>query len=186
MDSIDTYESSGQLGIVMEYFSEVSLAEFARRNRPIDNGILQKITKQICEGLLHLHSFGISHRDIKPDNILIDQEHNIKIIDFGFATSHEQEEVVVAGTPQYMAPELISKRNYDPLKADIWALGVMLYWLATGFFPQAAETKKKKSSNNIKKVEDQCVQFPVSIHPGLEHLLRKILRPCPKERASLL
>jgi carbon catabolite-derepressing protein kinase len=51
---------------------------------------------------------------------------------------------VIAGTPQFMAPELIGRKNYDPLKADIWAFGIMLYWMALGYFPQDANPKKKK------------------------------------------
>jgi carbon catabolite-derepressing protein kinase len=51
---------------------------------------------------------------------------------------------VIAGTPKFMAPELISRKNYDPLKADIWAFGIMLYWMALGYFPQDANPKKKK------------------------------------------
>ena len=163
----------------MEYFSDTSLTDFAKSSRPIENHVLQKITKQICEGLVHLHSFGMSHRDIKPDNILIDKEHRIKIIDFGFSTNQEQNVVIVAGTPQYMAPELIAKKNYDPLKSDVWALGISLYWLATGFFPQEADLKKKK--NIPKKLDPELdLHFPVSIHPGLEYLLKKILNPNPK------
>lgn len=123
----------------------------------------------------------MSHRDIKPENILIDHEHQIKIIDFGFSTNQEQEVVVVAGTPQYMAPELIAKKHYDPLKADIWALGITLYWISTGFFPQEADSKKKKNSSTSKKLENEVgLHFPVDIHPGLEYLLRKILNPNPK------
>ena len=60
----------------------------------------------------------------------------LKIIDFGFATNGTEDEVVVAGTPYFMPPELIAKKNYDPIKADVWAVGILLYWLATGYFPQ--------------------------------------------------
>ena len=96
---------------------------------------------------MHLHSYGISHRDIKPENILVNDHGDIKIIDFGFATSQELEEVVVAGTPQYMAPELVLRKNYDPFKADVWALGIMLYWVTLGYYPQEADNKKKKLVN---------------------------------------
>ena len=125
----------------------------------------------------------MAHRDIKPENILIDKENRIKIIDFGFSTTQDQEKVVVAGTPQYMAPELINKKNYDPMKADIWALGIMLYWLATGFFPQGADPRKKKTTKKIET--DFELHFPVSINPGLEYLLRKMLKHNPKERIGL-
>lgn len=76
---------------------------------------------------------------------MINESAEVKIIDFGFATTSELTEVVIAGTPQYMAPELVARKNYDPLKADIWALGIMLYWMAFGFFPQDADQKKKKN-----------------------------------------
>ena len=57
------------------------------------------------------------------------------------------------------------RKNYDPLKADIWSFGIMLYWLALGYFPQDADNKKKISS--IKKWEDFKLHFPVDINPGL-------------------
>ncbi len=90
--------------------------------------------------------------------------------------------MVVAGTPQYMAPELIARKNYDPFKADIWALGIMLYWMACGFFPQEADKRKKVS---VKRGEGFALCFPASINPGLEYLLTKMLNPNPKERIEL-
>lgn len=90
--------------------------------------------------------------------------------------------MVVAGTPQYMAPELIARKNYDPLKADIWAFGIMVYWISCGFFPQDVENKKKTvGSKNL----NFDLQFPIDINPGLEYLLRKMLNPNPKERITL-
>lgn len=84
-----------------------------------------------------------------------------------------------------MAPELVSRKNYDPLKADVWAFGVMLYWIALGYFPQDADTKKKKNItvNNImlsKKWEDFTLNFPIDFNPGLEYLLRRMLQTDPK------
>jgi serine/threonine protein kinase len=90
----------------------------------------------------------------------------------------ELDEVVVAGTPKYMAPELIIKKNYDPLKADVWSFGVMLYWIALGYFPQDADNKKYRVENS--KNGSIHLYFPVDINPGLEYLLRKMLNPNPK------
>jgi len=79
-----------------------------------------------------------------------------------------------------MAPELITRKNYDPQKADVWAFGVMLYWVALGYFPHDADTKRKKTVNvhNLmtnKKWEELKLNFPVDINPGLEYLLRRML-----------
>jgi serine/threonine protein kinase len=77
-----------------------------------------------------------------------------------------------------MAPELIIRKNYDPLKADVWAFGIMLYWIALGYFPQDVDKKQLKVINN--KVSQMNLYFPIDINPGLEYLLRKMLHPDPK------
>ena len=69
----------------MEYFSANSLSHFIKTNRPLKIELLQSITKQLAAGLAYLHSKGMAHRDMKPDNILIDSDFQVKIIDFGFA-----------------------------------------------------------------------------------------------------
>lgn len=79
----------------------------------------------------------IVHRDIKLENILIDQHFNIKIIDFGFAIQILPNKTVTifCGTPCYMAPEIVKKLKYTPAPTDIWAFGVLVYILMTGTFP---------------------------------------------------
>lgn len=100
----------------------------------------------------------------------------------------DEQEVKIAGTPQYMCPQLINKKNYNPFKADIWAFGIMLYWLALGYFPQDTDQKKKKNlkyvlrSNSI----DHGLQlhFPIDMNPGLQYLLTKMLKPEPDDRIN--
>lgn len=83
----------------------------------------------------------------------------------------EHSEVKIAGTPYYMSPELLSKKQYDPFKADIWAFGILLYWLVLGYFPQDNESPRKKKTT--KKMQ---LHFPVDMHPGIEYLISKMLQ----------
>ncbi len=93
-----------------------------------------------------MHSKKIAHRDLKPENILINLDCEIKIIDLGLAMIGDHSEMKIAGTPFYMCPELVHRKNYDPFKADIWAFGILLYWITLGYFPQDNSQKKKKRS----------------------------------------
>ena len=100
--------------------------------------------KQIAEGIEYLHSQNIAHRDIKLDNILIEDKTNmVKIIDFGFSVmcSSMQKLKIFCGTPSYMAPEITMKKEYDGKTVDMWALGVLLYVMLTGTFPFKGTTE---------------------------------------------
>ena len=83
----------------------------------------------------YLHSKNISHRDIKLENMLMDDTKNIKVIDFGFATTSLKPLNVFCGTPNYMAPEIVAKKEYLGAPADIWACGIVLYVMLAGKFP---------------------------------------------------
>ena len=92
-----------------------------------------------------MHSNLICHRDLKIENILVSDRQRIKIIDFGFSI-RTQEDVnlkIFCGTSAYMSPEIVRKTEYNGFKADIWALGVVLYVLLTGRFPFKAKTEKE-------------------------------------------
>lgn len=85
----------------------------------------------------YLHTQNIAHRDIKLDNILIEENTNmIKVIDFGFSVICSAQKLkIFCGTPSYMAPEIVQKREYEGKPVDMWALGVMLFAMLTGTFP---------------------------------------------------
>ena len=82
------------------------------------------------------------HRDLKLENLMLDKNGYVKIIDFGFACISREKLRVFCGTPSYMSPEIVSKREYSGPSADIWACGIILFVLLTGTVPFKAQTEK--------------------------------------------
>ncbi len=136
-------EEKGSPYITMEYVSGEDLKSSMRRfgNLPIGKAI--SITKQICEGLEEAHSLGVVHRDLKPNNIMIDQNGNARIMDFGIARTVKGKGItgsgVMIGTPQYMSPEQVEGKDVD-LRSDIYSLGIILYEMLTDRVPFEGET----------------------------------------------
>ena len=126
---------------VIELAENGSLANIIRHT----GGLGEELTKfyflQIWHAIMHIHSFGIAHMDIKPGNILLDKFYNAKITDFGVSVDGLQTDWfddTIRGTKSYMAPEvsyLLSTETYDAYKADIYSLGVLLYVMLFGELP---------------------------------------------------
>jgi serine/threonine protein kinase len=91
-----------------------------------------------------MHARGICHRDVKAENIIVGDHGKLKIIDFGFSVQFQPEKGlgVFCGTSHYMAPEIIQKKRYNGMKADIWALGVLCVYMLTAVFPFRGATEK--------------------------------------------
>lgn len=85
----------------------------------------------------YLHSMNIIHRDIKLENIIIDSKKNVKIIDFGFGSCTPKSKLLnfFCGTPSYMPPEIVLKKNYIGPYVDIWSIGILLFIMLCGVFP---------------------------------------------------
>lgn len=85
----------------------------------------------------YIHSQNIVHRDLKLENILIDDRNNLKLIDFGFSVhiGPDQKLKIFCGTPSYMAPEIVQKKEYSGYATDIWSMGIILFVLLNGHFP---------------------------------------------------
>jgi len=131
------YQKGKRLYIGMELCAEGSLRERLRQ------GVLseeegRKVAIQLLEALKYLHSLGIIHRDIKAENVLIDDFGNVKLADFGFARDLNCFNMSIVGSPFHLSPEL-STGSYDE-KSDIWSLGVLLYFALLGEYPFQGKT----------------------------------------------
>lgn len=135
----ETLETNHHINIIMEYVGGPSLYSYLKSqpSKKLPENEARRIFKQITEALQYCHKKCITHRDIKLENLLMDENKNIKLIDFGFSTymPNDQKVKMFCGTPSYMAPEIVLKKEYCGPPADIWALGVLLFALLCGYFP---------------------------------------------------
>lgn len=117
----------------------------------------------------YCHSHDIAHRDIKLENIHIINKKTIKLIDFGFSISlkHKGRLNLFCGTPSYMPPEIVSKVSYYGKPADIWALGILLFKMLTGYFP----FKGRNDRELFRKIKQGKFSLPKNISNDLKELI---------------
>ncbi len=175
-------EEEGTHFITMEYVPGEDLKSSLRRMGPLSAGKTVFIARQICEGLAEAHRLGVVHRDLKPQNIMIDKEGNARIMDFGIARSIVGKGItgagVMIGTPEYMSPEQAEVKEVDQ-RSDIYSLGVILYEMVTGRVPFEGETPLgiaiKHKSEVPKDPRERNAQIP-------EDLSRLILKCLEKDK----
>jgi hypothetical protein len=129
--------------ITMEYVPGEDLKSLIRRKERLAEDEAISLAGQVCAGLGEAHRLGITHRDLKPQNIMIDEEGKARIMDFGIARSQETrgvtEEGLIIGTPDYMSPEQVEGGEAEP-RSDVYSLGVVLYEMVTGRVPFEGKT----------------------------------------------
>ena len=140
---IDRGESDGQQYIVFEYVDGESLKELVDRTGPLPVRRVIELGLQIADALAFAHQHGLVHRDVKPQNVLINSEGEAKVTDFGIARSLDVEHGVtetgtVLGTSNYLSPEQARGQQVSPA-TDVYSLGVVLYELLTGAVPFPGE-----------------------------------------------
>ena len=116
-----------------------------------------KYVRQVIEAVQHIHSRGVVHRDLKLENVVINEDsHELKLVDFGFAREDRMEVMrsEICGTPNYMAPELHLREKHLSKPTDIWAIGVIIYYLLTGSFPFFGKTEVELNQSVIKAEPD--------------------------------
>lgn len=155
--------------IVMEYVDGSDLMGVIRTGR-ITQEMALKILPQICDALQFAHDRGIIHRDIKPSNILLTRDGQVKIADFGLAkhldseTGFNTRSGIGVGTPDYAAPEQYERSSTVDHRADIYALGVMIYHLLTGQVPRGA-WKPPSTQSQIDPQWDHIVSHAMQMDP---------------------
>ena len=181
----EVIDTSKNLHLAMEFIGGTSLHGYLKRrpNRRLEESEANRVFKQILHAINYCHGKNVTHRDIKLENILLDDENNVKIIDFGFGTcfSHEKKVKLFCGTPSYMAPEIVSRVEYSGPPADVWALGVLLYVLLCGAYPFKAQYDKEL----YKKIQYGQFTVPNNISAGARSLITRIMRLNPDKRPTV-
>lgn len=185
---VELYEvmaSKTKIYFVMEYVKGGELFDKVSKGK-LKHDDARRYFQQLVSAVDYCHSRGVCHRDLKPENLLLDENGNLKVSDFGLsalAQSKHQDGLLhtTCGTPAYVAPEVINRKGYDGIKADIWSCGVILYVLLAGFLP-FRDSNLMEMYRKIGKAE---FKFPNWFASDVRRLLSKILDPNPKTRISL-
>ena len=160
---------------VFDYFKNGDLAHFLD-NKPLKEKFCKKYSKQLADGLKYLIDNNILHRDLKPQNILLTDDYNIKIADFGFARKVDKNMLLntLCGSPMYMAPEIINKQDYS-IKSDLWSVGVIIYQMIYGRVPFEVSNFVqliKKINNEKISFEDKKIKISSLGLDLIQHLLQ--------------
>ena len=137
----ETYDDKKYIYLVMEYVQGKEMFEKISQRKRFTEKMTAKYMQELFKAINHCHAQGVIHRDIKPENIMITDNDEIRLIDFGLSKIQTGKSMEgIAGTPLYMAPELI-QGSYGG-KVDLWSLGVLLYVLVSGMQPFYAKLAK--------------------------------------------
>jgi serine/threonine protein kinase len=170
--------------VIMEYCENGELYDWITSGEPLDDTEIRRIFARLLEGMVYVHSHDIAHRDIKPDNILMDKQMNPKIGDFGLSHHLTKGSALLrtqCGSILYSSPEILNGDEYDGKAADVWSLGVVLFVMVTGGLPFT----NSNQGTLLKEIASGTFMVPSTYCDPLDSLLAKMLAPDPKARATM-
>jgi serine/threonine protein kinase len=195
-DAADEPDTGGSLNIEVPYSAPDPKVQLVERriqeartdelNRPERIGRLKDALLQICEALAYIHGHGLVHRDIKPSNIMVDEDRQVRLMDFGLAKFLADDAGLTAdgrmvGTFRYMSPEQILGEPLDA-RADLYSLGVILYELLTGRPPFDAKTPSALWQQVLEVEPAPILAINLKGDPQLARVAHRLLRKEPDDR----
>lgn len=171
--------------LIMDYYPRGDLFDFVTNNGKLNLNLSLKIFTQLAGAVFYIHSNGCCHRDLKLENVLLDDDGNVKLGDFGFTRELPLKSLLrdICGTNAYMAPELIKRLPYSGIKIDIWALGIILYTLITGEMP-FDDSLDEFELNHL--ILHSTPRFMNSLDPDVYQLVNILLQKEPEDRPNNL
>ncbi len=181
----DYGEDEGRAYLVMELVPGAPLSDLIAADAPLDVAVAAAITAQTARGLAAAHRAGLVHRDVKPGNLLVTPDGNVKITDFGISRATSQSPVTatgeVMGTASYLAPEqAIGRRDIGPA-TDLYALGVVLHEMLSGARPFTGDSQVAIA---LAQVNQPPPPLPASVSDAADALVAALLVKEPERRPS--
>lgn len=171
--------------IVMEYVDGLTLKSYIQQYAPIPPRDAIYILKQIASALQHAHVQGIVHRDVKPQNILIDNQDNIKVTDFGIALAVSSATITftnsIMGSAHYLSPEQAKGRKATA-KSDIYAFGIVMYEMLTGELPFPGESPVTVALKHLNESFTRPRDLNPNIPQSLENIILRSMEKSPDDR----
>jgi tetratricopeptide (TPR) repeat protein/predicted Ser/Thr protein kinase/TolB-like protein len=181
----DLGEADGVRFLTMQFVEGEDLAGLLRRTGPLPVTRLFHVFRQICEGLAAAHEEGVVHRDLKPQNVLLDAEDHVWLTDFGLAKSlggsAMTELGAVMGTPSYMSPEQVRGQAVDK-RSDIYSLGIVFYEMATGRTPFGGGSMYEVMMRRLSTPPRPVTELNPAVPPYLAKVLARCLEVDPRSR----
>ena len=170
--------------IVMEYIEGITLREYMLRHAPLGIEKSLDFTMQILSALQHAHEKGVVHRDIKPQNIMVQANGRLKVTDFGIAQISNIKQTnsgVAMGTVYYISPEQASGKT-TTLSSDIYSVGVMLYEMTTGRLPFEGDTPLSIAMMQVNTMPQRPRKINPKIPQGVEQIILRAMNKAPEDR----
>jgi len=180
---LEVIDTPQRIYLVTELVHGGELFNYVINHQRLDEKEACHIFRQICAAVYYCHSRKVCHRDLKLENILINENREIKIIDFGLSNVLQKDYYLktACGSPSYAAPEMLSQKKYNGPMIDIWALGVILFAMLAGYLPFDDDDLQKL----YKKIISGVFRIPAFISASAGDLISKILVTDPNKRISL-
>ncbi|KAF7160670.1 hypothetical protein CNMCM5623_006295 [Aspergillus felis] len=174
-----TWQDARNLYMVMDFVEGGELFSLLRKSQADVTGPSQRFPNPVAKfyaaevtlALEYLHSQQIIYRDLKPENLLLDRHGHLKITDFGFAKEVPDITWTLCGTPDYLAPEVVSSKGYNK-SVDWWSLGILIFEMLCGFTPFWDSGSPVKIYENILRGR---VKYPPYLHPDAVDLLSQLI-----------
>ncbi|OJJ47118.1 hypothetical protein ASPZODRAFT_65567 [Penicilliopsis zonata CBS 506.65] len=166
-----TFQDARNLYMVMDFVEGGELFSLLRKSQRFPNPVAKFYAAEVTLALEYLHGHQIIYRDLKPENLLLDRHGHLKITDFGFAKEVPDITWTLCGTPDYLAPEVVSSKGYNK-SVDWWSLGILIFEMLCGFTPFWDSGSPVKIYENILRGR---LKFPPYLHPDAVDLLSQLI-----------
>jgi serine/threonine protein kinase len=186
---VKTYNSEqrSRVYMVIEWASGRLLRSILNEEKTLSPDRAVRITLNICEALDYMHKHGIVHRDLKPENVMVDEDDNIKLIDFGIAMKEDARRLTFVnlsaslGTPDYISPEQVKGQRGDQ-RSDVYAVGIMLYEMLTGQTPFQGPNPLAVMNERLLMDAPSPRELNSQISSELEEIIYRALERDPRHR----